>query len=207
MADEHLLRLKLNALARAHELDYFADGHRGASMVAAHQLCQNRNLDERARVRIRELVDLNWASSALCEPFPEAVPEPGRIDEIGLALVEGAETLRQVGHNAIFAMLAIKAFRSLPSFATSQHINGACDLIRALVPWRDIDPDPEINPPAIQGGPASWMGRRIACSRARKHACGGLDSARCDPGGLGPLFIFCSPEGRCSHEEARERTE
>ena len=38
MSDERLLLLGLNALARAHELDYFADGHRGAGMVAAHLL-------------------------------------------------------------------------------------------------------------------------------------------------------------------------
>ena len=38
MLDERLLLLGLNALARAHKLDYFADGHRGAGMVAAHLL-------------------------------------------------------------------------------------------------------------------------------------------------------------------------
>ena len=30
-SDQRLVLLGLNALARAHELDYFADGHRGAS--------------------------------------------------------------------------------------------------------------------------------------------------------------------------------
>ncbi|MBT4504087.1 MAG: hypothetical protein HOC74_40525, partial [Gemmatimonadetes bacterium] len=73
-------------------------------IVAAHFLCVDNGLDERASSRIAELVDLNWASSPLCEPFPDASPQPGRIDEIGAALVEGADALRQVGHNAIFAM-------------------------------------------------------------------------------------------------------
>ena len=147
MSDERLLLLGLNSLARAHELDYFADGHRGAGMVAAHLLCVDNDLDERARSRIAELVDLNWASSALCEPFPDAEPEPARIDEIGVALTEGAETLRQVGHNAIFATLAIKAFRMMPGAATAQRIEGVCTMIRSFTPWRDIEPDPDVHPP------------------------------------------------------------
>ena len=106
-----LLLLGLNALARAHEFDYFVDGHRGAGIVAAHLLCQHGDLDEAAKVRIVELIDRNWANTPLCETFPHADPEPDRIIEIGEALCAGADALRQVGHNAIFAMLAIKAFR------------------------------------------------------------------------------------------------
>ena len=147
MSNERLLLLGLNGLARAHELDYFADGHRGASMVAAHLLCVDNDLDEHATSRIAELVDLNWASSALCEPFPDAESEPAWIDKIGVALTEGAEALRQVGHNAIFAMLAIKAFRLMPRAATSQRIDGVCNLIRSFTPWCDMDPDPDVDPP------------------------------------------------------------
>jgi hypothetical protein len=147
MADKRLLLLGLNALARAHEFDYFADGHRGAGMVSAHFLCVDNDLDKQARSRIMELVDINWASSALCKPFPETKPEPGRIKEIGVALAEGGETLRQVGHNAIFAMLAIKAFRLMPDTATPQRIDGVCKMIRSFTPWRDVEPDSDINPP------------------------------------------------------------
>ena len=146
-SDNRLVLLGLNALARAHELDYFADGHRGASMVAAHLLCVENALDQRARTRIAQLVDLNWASSELCKPFPDADPEPGQIDKIKAALSEGGEVLREVGHNAIFAMLAMKGFRILPSAATPERIDGVCALIRSIKPWRDMAPDPDINPP------------------------------------------------------------
>ena len=91
VSDERLVLLGLNALARAHELDYFADGHRGAGMLAAHLLCVDNSLDEHATSRIVELVDLNWASSPLCKSFPNTEPEPARIDEIGAALAEGGE--------------------------------------------------------------------------------------------------------------------
>ena len=145
--DERLLVLGLNALARAHEMNYFTDGHRGAAMVSAHFLCVDNHLDERARARISELVDLNWAATALCKPFPTTTPEPSRIDEIGAALMEGGEVLRQVGHNAIFAMLAIKAFRAVPNAATPERIDGVCKLIRSFTPWRDVEPDADVDPP------------------------------------------------------------
>lgn len=145
--DSRLLGLGLNALARAHERDYFADGHRGASLVAAHLLCVENNLEPRARSRIVQLFDLNWAPTALCQPFPEAEPEPEHINRIGAALAEGGDVLRQVGHNAIFAMLAIRAFRMVPAAATRQRIDGVCALIRSMTPWHDVEPDPEVDPP------------------------------------------------------------
>ena len=148
-AGRRLILLGLNALARAHEMNYFTDGHRGAAIVSAHLLCVDNGLDERARRRIAELIDLNWASTALCKPFPDTKPEPERIDEIGVALMEGGEVLRQVGHNAIFAMLAIKAFRMMPEAATPERIDGVCKMIRMFTPWRDEDPDEEVKPPTF----------------------------------------------------------
>ena len=147
MAEKRLVSLGLNALGRAHEMDYFADGHRGAGMVSAHFLCVDNHLDQQATWRIVELVDFNWASTALCRPFSNAEPEPARINEIGVALVEGGEVLRQVGHNAIFAMLAIKAFRMMPSAATAPRIDGVCRMIRSFTPWRDVKPDRDVDPP------------------------------------------------------------
>jgi hypothetical protein len=155
MPNKPLVLLGLNALARAHERDYFADGHRGASMVAAHLLCVDNNLHKQARSRIAKLFDLNWASTELCKPFPDAKPEPGGIDKIGAALAEGGEVLRQVGHNAIFAMLSIKGFRMVPSAATPQRIDGVCALIRSFKPWHDVEPDPKVDPPPFSDASSS----------------------------------------------------
>jgi hypothetical protein len=149
------LQLGLNALARAHQFDYFADGHRGAAMVSAHLLCVDNDLDEKARTRIAQLFDLNWASSKLCQTFAEADPDPEGIRKIGIALAEGGEVLRQVGHNAIFAMLAIKAFRMLPAAATPERIDGVCAMIRSFTPWRDIEPDPDVDPPPFEDAAAA----------------------------------------------------
>ncbi len=155
MPDRRLVLLGLNALARAHGFDYFVDGHRGAGIVAAHLLCDENDLDEQATSRIGELVDLNWASSPLCRSFPDAEADPAGIEKIGAALAKGGDVLRQVGHNVIFAMLAIKAFRLLPSAATPQRIDGVCTLIRSLTPWRNVEPDRDVDPPPLADSKAA----------------------------------------------------
>ena len=40
------LRLGLNALGRAADLDYFTDGHRGGAIISAYYLCRDEPVDE-----------------------------------------------------------------------------------------------------------------------------------------------------------------
>lgn len=154
-AGKQLTLLGLNGLARAHEMDYFADGHRAASMVTAHLLCVENQMETEARERISEIFDRNWAGKRLCQPFPDGDPQPERVKEIGEALAERGDTLLQVGHNAIFAMLAIKGFRMMPEAATAERIDGVVELIRSFTPWRDDDPDPEVDPPEFSDSAAA----------------------------------------------------
>jgi hypothetical protein len=154
-AEKRLVLLGLNALARAHELSYFNDGHRGASLISAHLLIEENGLPNLARARIEQLFEANWATAPLCKPFPATEPDLAQLRKIGVALAEGRGQLREVGHNAIFAMLALKGFRMLPSAATPERIEGVCKLIRAIKPWRDGEPDPEIKPPPFTDGPAA----------------------------------------------------
>ena len=146
-SDKRLALLGLNALARAPELNYFVDGHRGAALVAAHEMCLENKFDQPTTARIVQLFELNWASTPLCKPFPEAEANAQQIERVGEALAEAGDALREVGHNAIFAMLAIKAFRLLPSAATPERIAGVCRLIRSFKPWRDVEPDADVDPP------------------------------------------------------------
>ncbi len=145
-----LMRLGLNALARAPEMSYFADGHRGAALISADMMCNDNALDTETADRIEELFDLNWAQSKLCSPFPNDDPVDNPAKRIGMALADGKGTLREVGHDAIFAMHAIKAFRMMPELATRERVAGVCNLIRAIKPWRDVNPDPSINPPPFK---------------------------------------------------------
>jgi hypothetical protein len=147
LTEKRLVLLGINALARAPEMNYFADGHRGAALISAHLMCVDNEFDDAAANRIVELFDLNWAPSELCKPFPEGDPVKDATERVGKVLAEGGGVLRQVGHDAIFAMLAIKAFRMLPEAATPERVDGVCNLIRAFKPWRDVDPDDSIQPP------------------------------------------------------------
>ena len=144
---ERLLLLGLNALARAPQFNAFADGHRGASMIAAHLMCIDNDLPGEARARIVELFDRNWANGMLCRPFPDEPPVADAIPRIAAVLAERGEVLQQVGHNVIFAALAIKAFRLLPTAATPARVDGVCMLVGSFTPWRDEPPDRNIAPP------------------------------------------------------------
>jgi hypothetical protein len=147
LKEKKLVELGVNALARAPEMNYFADGHRGAALISAHLMCVDNKFDDAATKRIFELFELNWASSKLCRPFPEGEPVDNAADKVGKTLAEGGGVLRQVGHDAIFAMHAIKAFRLAPELATAERVEGVCRLIRAFKPWRDVNPHDDIKPP------------------------------------------------------------
>jgi len=153
--EKRLVLLGLNGLARAHKMNYFADGHRGAALVAAHLLCSENKLADKSRSRIEQLFDLNWGPKKLCQPFPKTDPDPEQIRRIGEALAQNGPVLRQVGHDAIFAMLAIRGFRLLPEAATPERIDGVCKLIGQMKPWRDVDPDPEVDPPPFNDAKAA----------------------------------------------------
>ncbi|MEZ6136277.1 MAG: hypothetical protein R3C53_15385 [Pirellulaceae bacterium] len=155
LAEKRLIELGLNALARAPEMSYFADGHRGASMISAHLMCVDNELEEAIANRIVELFDHNWAPSKLCESFPKADPVEDAIERVGKSLAEGGGVLREVGHDAIFAMHAIKGFRLLPESATPERVDGVCNLIRAIKPWRDVSPADEVDPPPFSDAQAA----------------------------------------------------
>lgn len=149
LTEKRLVSLGLNALARAPEMNYFADGHRGAAMISAHMMCVENRFDDAAAARIVELFDLNWAPSKLCEPFPPGDPVQDATEQVGKALAEGKGVLREVGHDAIFAMHAIKAFRMLPETATPERVAGVRQLLRKIKPWRNVPPAEDVQPPAF----------------------------------------------------------
>lgn len=155
LTEKRLVRLGINALARAPEMKYFTDGHRGAAMISAHLMCVDNKLDDAASGRIVELFDRNWAPTKLCQPFPDGDRVEDATQRVGKALAEGGGTLREVGHDAIFAMHAIKAFRILPETATPERVDGVCNLIRAIKPWRDVKPDDRVQPPPFSDAVAA----------------------------------------------------
>ena len=128
----------LNALSRAQVTDYFCDGHRGAAILSAYYLCAENETDAGVSELIAGIVDDHWSGTALCAPFPEEAADPALLSQVEEALAASIGDLRQVGHNVIFASLALKAFRQLPEAITPSRVAGVCRLIEAFAETTDI---------------------------------------------------------------------
>ena len=134
----------LCGLARAHQANCMA-GHLGAALVAGSFLGEDLpDLDPRVRACIEREMDrvAGGAESVWFDPgkagfgvpellaaFPEECPREHRIGEIGEALCANIGSLRQSGHNVIFAALALRGLRKHPEYATDAIIDGVCRLI------------------------------------------------------------------------------
>ena len=132
MLDKRHLVSGLNALSRAHELNYFEDGHRGAAIIASVYLCQENAVEAGVSEEIAAIIDERWADTELCAPFPDEGADPQLLGQIADCLAANLEGLRQVGHNVIFPALALKAFREVPEAVTRSRVTGICRLIESF---------------------------------------------------------------------------
>ena len=80
LTKKRLVLLGINALARSPEMNYFADGHRGASMISAHLMCVNNKLDDAAAGRIVELCQ-TFADVRITAGLRPAVPRSPEIPQ------------------------------------------------------------------------------------------------------------------------------
>jgi len=151
--DENYLILGLNALARAHTMDYFRDGHHGAAVVAAYFLCREVALEDGVTDAIRGLIDEQWASHEIFAPFPDEVADPDGEARIIESLERGIGQLRQAGHNVIFPSLALKAFQQMPEVLTRSRVDGICALIDSFTPT-EIELDENDHIPDLGSGSA-----------------------------------------------------
>jgi len=138
MLDGSYLILGLDALSRAHAMDYFADGHRGAAMVSAYFMCAEEEVEEGVSETIRTIVDRYWAATDLCAPLPDEVADDGLLARLIDAVAASVGDLRMVGHNVIFPSLALKAFREAPDAVTPSRVAGIIKLVEAFDAPMDI---------------------------------------------------------------------
>lgn len=144
----------LCGLARAHLASPMA-GHLGAALVAGWIFSQEHpELDagvhagvERDLERIVAGEESLWfdpedagiSVPALFEPFPPEPAEPERVASIATALAANVDHLREAGHNAIFASLALRALREHPEHATPSIVDG---IRRLIARFDDATPGP-----------------------------------------------------------------
>ena len=76
MLDRQYLLHGLDALCRAHESDYFADGHRGGAIVSAFYLCKETEIDAGAQELLRQADRIVRGGRLLCGGFGWCPPDP-----------------------------------------------------------------------------------------------------------------------------------
>ena len=133
MLDEKkILTDGINALSRAHTLNYFVDGHRGGAIISGVYLCQENSVEAGVPKAIGKILEERWVNSALCAAFPQENVDPTLLQKILYSLEQSASVLREAGHNVILPTLALKAFRMVPGAVTPARVAGICRMIEAF---------------------------------------------------------------------------
>lgn len=132
MLDNRYLLYGINALSRAHEFNYFLDGHRGGAIVSGVYLCRENDIEAGVADQVAALIDEHWSHTALCAPFPAEDSNPALLSQIINCIQAHLAGLREAGHNVILPTLALKAFRDVPEAITPSRVNGICRLVESF---------------------------------------------------------------------------
>ena len=132
MLDKRYLQYGIDALSRAHSMNYFTDGHRGAAIIAAYFFCHEVDNEPGVSDRLSALIGTQWAASPLCAPYPLEPMDADGIPRILEAIEESMDFLRQAGHNVILPTMALRAFMERPELVTPSRVAGICSLIKAF---------------------------------------------------------------------------
>lgn len=157
MLDDSYLILGLDGLSHAHGAQHFRDGHLATAVIAACYLCRENGLDDATQDLIRAHIDRELRPDAPFQPAPEETADAALLENLQLALSRGIGDLREVGHNIIFGMAALKVFRQLPETVTPFRVAGLCRLIddfdttqNVSLPEQDGIPDGADEPALIR---------------------------------------------------------
>ena len=142
MLNADYLLFGLNAVSRAHSLNYFEDGHRGGAIISAVYLCKESPVGDGVPQVLGRLIDKHWTHTDLCAPFPDEDAQPGLRQRILDTLARNTDGLRQAGHNVILPTLALKAFTDVPEAITESRVEGICRLIESFTISDVPDSDP-----------------------------------------------------------------
>ncbi|MDA7902366.1 hypothetical protein N9B31_01780 [Mariniblastus sp.] len=145
MVDFKYLQKGIAGLANAHPLGTMS-GHLGAAVAAGYFIGEDhadlsavvtRGIESELE-RVLNGEEAIWFDvkktgiqpTELFEIGPNQAAVPDRIREIAAALAGNVGTLKQSGHNVIFASIAIRALGSHEQYATPWAIDGVCKLIK-----------------------------------------------------------------------------
>ena len=130
--DKEYLAKGLTALSRSMSQDIWA-AHWGAAVIAAYYFICKNELSIGTKKLVKDQIDsLIKVHSNLFHDLPIEPSESEFESKIISSLTVNIENLCELGHNVIFASLAIKASRDIPEFQTQRISDGICDLISAF---------------------------------------------------------------------------
>ena len=133
MLDERYLARGLTALARAGATQGGWQGHAGACVLAAYYLAAEQDLSPRTLEALGRAIDKQIeAYGGVFDALPEQAPRPELLARLPQALENNVDSLCAIGHNVIFAALALKALSDRPDCATPRIVDGVCTLIRSF---------------------------------------------------------------------------
>jgi hypothetical protein len=147
MIDFDYLYQGLCGLARAHRAGTMA-GHLGAAVLTGYFFGEDQSQLPDAVFRgIEGELDrviagqeaiwfnakkVGLTPTELFQPFPEEEPQPDAIASIVAALRQNIGTLKQSGHNVIFASAGVRALHDHPQYTTPQIVGGIRKLTQAF---------------------------------------------------------------------------
>ncbi len=130
MIDDYYLEAGLITLSRVGE-HHWNGGHFGAAVIAAYYFSHEQQLGQAAGAALARQLDRMIAGhNDLFLPHDRAGKGMGDVTSIIAALDDNIVELHAIGHNVIFASLALKALRQRPELATPATIAGLVALVR-----------------------------------------------------------------------------
>lgn len=165
---KHLIR-GFNALCRAHESDFFFDGHKGGALISATCFLREAKPEKSVGTLLEKKIDAAWGANKLFAAFPKEAPEPARIERVKGRLQAQCCTLRQAAHNWILTALALRVLHEIPSLATPQRMQGLEALIDKFDTVTELPEDKPIDvpPPSDRGAFASFVMQEFIATTKR----------------------------------------
>ena len=118
MLNADYLLFGLNAVSRAHFLNYFEDGYRGGAIISAVYLCKESPVEDGVPQVLGRLIDKHWTHTDLCAPSGRFTRQEGPGRSVPVPLAESPNEKRLKNGYGRFGLRAI-----LSSHPQNPHIS------------------------------------------------------------------------------------
>lgn len=112
--------------------DPFVSGHNAAAVLAAAFFCREAKLDDETQKALLSLIESRLLINPIYASLPKEAADPELIAGLVKDLDTGIDTLRRSGHNIIFAVVSLKALRTLPEAVTPTRVKGLRKMVQSF---------------------------------------------------------------------------